>query len=163
MSDPLGNLFEQFVRERIYLHNVTPKTQVWYWTGWKAFCSSQVASSDASLIAACPHGWPHHVAEASMFQIIRPLLVALALVAVGWLIGRAQIGVPQFFSLTIDAPVGSTTIRCNGCELFSWAEGRSTAQRQFTLTCSGPQCCSQTIGGTPTGPLQIASSRPESR
>ena len=46
-----------------------------------------------------------------MIQFIRPVLVALVLVAVGWLIGRAQSGVPQVFTLTIDSPVGSTTLR----------------------------------------------------
>jgi hypothetical protein len=92
-----------------------------------------------------------------MIQFIRPLLVAFVLVAVGWLIGRAQSGVPQEFILTIDASVGSTTLRCNGCELFSFPESGSTAQRQFTLACSKPQVCSQTIGGRLTGPLQIAS------
>lgn len=33
----LDSLFEQFVRERTYLHNVTPKTRDWYQTAWKAF------------------------------------------------------------------------------------------------------------------------------
>lgn len=94
-----------------------------------------------------------------MTRIAVRLLVAVALVALGWLIGRAQSVGPQFFSLTIDSPVGSTILRCNGCELFSWTEGHSTAQRQFTLACGGPQTCSQTIGGAPTGPLQIATSR----
>jgi len=93
-----------------------------------------------------------------MIQFIRPLLVALALVAVGWLIGRAQSRAPQVFTLTIDSPVGSTTLRCNGCELFSYPEGRSTRQRQLTLACSKPQVCSQTIVGRLTGPLQIANS-----
>jgi hypothetical protein len=93
-----------------------------------------------------------------MIQIVRPLLIALALVAIGWFIGRAQSGLPQEFILTIDSPVGSTTLRCSGCELFAWPDGRSAAQRQVTLSCDKPQVCSQTIVGRLTGPLQIASS-----
>ena len=93
-----------------------------------------------------------------MIQVIRPLLVAVTLVVIGWFIGRAQ-EQPQFFTLTIDAPAGSTTIRCNGCELFSWANGRSTAQPQFTVECNKPQSCSHTIGGKLTGPWQIAGNR----
>ncbi len=94
-----------------------------------------------------------------MTHIALRLILAVLLVTCGWLIGRAQSAGPLFFSLTVDSPVGSTTLRCNGCELFSWTEGHATAQRQFTLACGGPQTCSQTIGGTRTGPLQIASSR----
>lgn len=32
----MQNLFEQFVKERKYLKNVTPKTEAWYWDSWKA-------------------------------------------------------------------------------------------------------------------------------
>ncbi len=37
----LDNLFEQFLQERTYLKNVTPKTRVWYESAWKAFKSTQ--------------------------------------------------------------------------------------------------------------------------
>ena len=50
MSDPLGDLFSQFVSERIYLHNVTAKTQVWYQTAWKAFRASQVAPAEGPTL-----------------------------------------------------------------------------------------------------------------
>jgi integrase/recombinase XerD len=33
----LDSYFDQFVRERTYLHNVTPKTLEWYATAWNAF------------------------------------------------------------------------------------------------------------------------------
>ena len=33
----LDQHFDQFVRERTYLNNVTPKTRDWYLTAWKAF------------------------------------------------------------------------------------------------------------------------------
>jgi site-specific recombinase XerD len=35
--DALDRLFEQFLRERIYLHNVTPKTAEWYRNIWRVF------------------------------------------------------------------------------------------------------------------------------
>ena len=30
MNDPLGTLFDQFLKERLYLKAVTPKTLTWY-------------------------------------------------------------------------------------------------------------------------------------
>jgi site-specific recombinase XerD len=36
--------FEQFLRERVYLHNVTPKTRDYYVTAWKAFVRSQTTA-----------------------------------------------------------------------------------------------------------------------
>jgi integrase/recombinase XerD len=35
--DPLDQHFQQFLRERIYLHNVTPKTAEWYRNVWHVF------------------------------------------------------------------------------------------------------------------------------
>ena len=98
-----------------------------------------------------------------MTRIALRLLVAVCLIAVGWYIGLAQSRQTQFFSLSIDAPIGSTTLRCEGCELFSWRDGHATASRRLTLTCSGPQPCFQTIGGAMTGPLQVAGSRLNSK
>ena len=43
MCDPLAPLFDQFLKERIYLKAVTPKTRIWYETAWKAFNTSQAA------------------------------------------------------------------------------------------------------------------------
>jgi integrase/recombinase XerD len=37
----LDTFFTQFVRERIYLNNVTPATREWYETAWKAFSRFQ--------------------------------------------------------------------------------------------------------------------------
>jgi integrase/recombinase XerD len=39
----LDVLFEQFLRERRYLKNVTPKTLIWYESAWKAFRLAQGA------------------------------------------------------------------------------------------------------------------------
>jgi integrase/recombinase XerD len=46
MSEPLATLFEQFLKERIYLKAVTPKTKLWYLTAWKAFEASQAADGE---------------------------------------------------------------------------------------------------------------------
>ena len=37
----LDTLFQQFLRERTYLKNVSPKTRVWYESAWKAFLLTQ--------------------------------------------------------------------------------------------------------------------------
>ena len=33
----LNEFFDQFLRERVYFHNITPKTREFYETAWKAF------------------------------------------------------------------------------------------------------------------------------
>ena len=49
----LDTYFAQFVRERIFLNNVTPKTREWYETAWQAFTRFQATEarrpSDAPL------------------------------------------------------------------------------------------------------------------
>ena len=40
MATTLQLLFQQFLRERKYLRNVSPRTVEWYETAWKAFCDS---------------------------------------------------------------------------------------------------------------------------
>jgi integrase/recombinase XerD len=37
----LSEYFEQFLRERVYFHNITPKTREFYETAWKAFQRAQ--------------------------------------------------------------------------------------------------------------------------
>ena len=39
--DRLDQLFQQFLRERTYITNVTPKTLAWYESAWKAFKRAQ--------------------------------------------------------------------------------------------------------------------------
>ncbi len=94
-----------------------------------------------------------------MNRIALRLIVAVALVALGWSIGWVQNRVnrtQQLFSLNIEAPIGSTTIRCDGCDLLTWNAGRATVRRQFTLVCNGPEPCSEILGGTMPAPRQIA-------
>jgi len=40
MAHPLATLFEQFLKERIYLKNVTPRTIVWYQAAFKSYRAS---------------------------------------------------------------------------------------------------------------------------
>jgi len=39
--DRLDQLFQQFLRERTYINNVTASTREWYETAWKAFKASR--------------------------------------------------------------------------------------------------------------------------
>jgi hypothetical protein len=37
----LDQLFQQFLRERTYVYNVTPKTRDWYQSAWNAYKQSR--------------------------------------------------------------------------------------------------------------------------
>jgi hypothetical protein len=89
-----------------------------------------------------------------MGRIAFRVVVALALVGLGWTAGRAQQGDVPDFQISVQAPPGTTTIECHGCDLF-WIE-RATAMRpkapnpKFTYGCSGggaTQCPSGMIAG----------------
>jgi hypothetical protein len=82
------------------------------------------------------------------------LVVAAALIGIGWTVGRAQGSVPDF-ELRIDAPEGRTNVECvRGCQL-AWVErmvpGTVTPDKTtFTYACgnsSGARCQSGRIGG----------------
>ena len=55
----LNQLFEQFLRERTYIHNVTSKTCDWYQSAWHAFTQSQPLTpteiTKADLLAFVVH------------------------------------------------------------------------------------------------------------
>ncbi|HYS27739.1 MAG TPA: hypothetical protein VEP46_19155, partial [Vicinamibacterales bacterium] len=54
---PLSAHFDQFLRERVYLHNVTPKTAEWYRSVWQVFAKWWVtlpARSECFLSLAAP-------------------------------------------------------------------------------------------------------------
>src|SRR5712691_11652569 len=42
----LEQLFQQFLRERTYITNVTPKTREWYESAWKAFTAALRVASE---------------------------------------------------------------------------------------------------------------------
>lgn len=82
------------------------------------------------------------------------LLLAVGLIGMGWVAGRAQGSVPDF-ELRIDAPEGRTNVECvRGCQL-AWVErmvpGTVTPnETTFTYTCSNSgtaRCGSGRIGG----------------
>ena len=50
-------LFEQFVRERKYLKNVTPRTEAWYWQSWKALVG------DATSVQSSKAFWTERIAH----------------------------------------------------------------------------------------------------
>ena len=50
--DRRQQLFEQFLRERTYIQNVTPKTLNWYQSAWKAFIASQAPVAERPPSAA---------------------------------------------------------------------------------------------------------------
>jgi hypothetical protein len=41
--DRLDQLFQQFLRERTYINNVTTSTRGWYECAWKAFRAAQAS------------------------------------------------------------------------------------------------------------------------
>jgi integrase/recombinase XerD len=47
----LNSLFDQFLRERRYLKNVSPKTITWYETSWKSFLATQTPGLKGATVA----------------------------------------------------------------------------------------------------------------
>src|SRR5262245_57694822 len=89
----------------------------------------------------------------AMRRLFLRAVVATALIALGWGIGRAQTTTPDF-ELVIDAPAGETKIECQrGCDL-TWVErGLNPNARPvptFSFGCSGAgqvRCPSGRVGG----------------
>jgi hypothetical protein len=79
------------------------------------------------------------------------VVLALALVGLGWAAARAQHGEPDF-EIAVYAPPGTTTVEClRGCSLMWIARGlnpNSQPTAKFTYSCSAPQGCSSSrVGG----------------
>ena len=91
-----------------------------------------------------------------MWRITIRVLFAVALLGIGWGIGRAQQLLADF-ELVIDAPEGETTVTCvRGCQGLAWIErtvpGSASPSNEtvFTYRCSNSQnarCGSGRIGG----------------
>jgi len=79
-------------------------------------------------------------------------VVALSLIALGWVAGRAQTPAPEF-TLAIEAPSGRTTVKCvQGCTLQgSRDQGNpnNTPTPNYWFECRGApsQDCSATVNG----------------
>lgn len=84
---------------------------------------------------------------------IRRVAIAVALIGLGWVAGRAQIPQPDF-ELIVNAPAGDTSVQCvRGCELM-WVERgvnpNAIPQPTFSFACRGvglERCSSSRIGG----------------
>ena len=88
-----------------------------------------------------------------MMFTAKRVILAGALVGVGWAAGRAQTATPAF-ELIVQAPAGQVSVECvRGCEL-AWVERglnpNDTPKPTFTFGCTGPtvqRCGSGRIGG----------------
>ena len=86
-----------------------------------------------------------------MTALFTRMLIAVALVATGWGLARAQATDPTF-ELVVNAPEGATTITCvRGCTL-AWVERglnpHARPQRSFEFGCNGSsRCSSARVGG----------------
>ena len=88
-----------------------------------------------------------------MARLLVKATIALALLTTGWALARAQTPEPNF-ELIVNAPVGSTTIKCvRGCTLM-WVERginpNVSPHASFEFSCTGDaaqQCSSGKVGG----------------
>jgi hypothetical protein len=81
---------------------------------------------------------------------MKRLSLAAALVVLGWTLGRAQTTTPDF-SMAIDTPAGTTTVRCErGCRLQGGHdEGNrlNTPMTEYRFRCTGSDRCRATVNG----------------
>jgi hypothetical protein len=87
-----------------------------------------------------------------MVQSLIRMGLAFALVATGWVAGRAQSTQPDFV-IAVEGPAGRTTVRCErGCTL-AWAErgvdtnAVSSGSFEYGCTAGAGRCESGRIGG----------------
>jgi hypothetical protein len=85
-----------------------------------------------------------------MARTIVQSVLAVILIFLGWVVGRAQTSAPTF-ELVVDAPGGATTIECvKGCKL-AWVErgvnANDTPMPTFSYRCTAPRCSSGRVGG----------------
>jgi hypothetical protein len=85
-------------------------------------------------------------------RTLMQLAFALALIGTGWVAAKAQtqMSAPAF-ELQVEAPGGSTTIRCvRGCKL-AWVQRgvnpNSAPQSSFEYDCTAGRCGSGLVGG----------------
>jgi hypothetical protein len=85
---------------------------------------------------------------------LRTMAIAVALVLLGWVAGRAQAPAQPDFEFTVSAPEGQTIVECvRGCELQWVARGvnpDATPRATFEFRCQNSpsgRCGSGRIGG----------------
>jgi hypothetical protein len=59
MKNPLATLFDQFLKERTYLKNVTPATIIWYQVAFKNYCTSFPGDAPPMPSMLCRCGCPN--------------------------------------------------------------------------------------------------------
>jgi hypothetical protein len=86
-----------------------------------------------------------------MKQIAARVVVAAALVGIGWVAGQAAQTAQADFELAVSSPNGSTTITCRrgcGLQFVRNAPDKAKAEPYFTYECSGPTGrCGGTVQG----------------
>jgi hypothetical protein len=87
-----------------------------------------------------------------MRRLVPHFVVAVLFFGVGLLVGNAGSSAQGIFRLSIDAPAGDTTIKCEGCQFLSWKDGRVSERLPvFSFTCSeGP--CWKVVGAVAVTP-----------
>jgi hypothetical protein len=81
-----------------------------------------------------------------MGRTLRQVMLAAVLFGAGVLVGSLGAGKASIFRLSIDAPRGDTTIKCDGCEFLSWTDGHATERRRAISVACADGRCSQTVG-----------------
>src|SRR5688572_508502 len=82
---------------------------------------------------------------------LRTTALVVALLTLGFVLGRAQAPVAPDFEIRVNAPGGSTTIECvRGCAL-AWVERgvnpTATPIPTFNYSCGAQRCSSGLVGG----------------
>ena len=79
-----------------------------------------------------------------MRRLVSQCVIAVLFFGVGFLVGNAGFSTAGggVFRLSIDAPTGDTTIKCEGCQFLSWTADGHAGERQpaFGFTCSDGPC-----------------------
>jgi hypothetical protein len=90
--------------------------------------------------------------EDDVTRVAATVFLSIGMLGAGWTLGRAQTPVPApEFVLSIDAPSGSTTLRCErGCVLQGGRdEGNPGAatMTEYRYQCSGAERCKARVNG----------------
>jgi integrase/recombinase XerD len=81
----MDQLFAQFLKERIYLRNVTPKTAVWYEQAWKTFKASQKGADDVTVTKATLQAFVIHMRERGLKPVTCNTWIKAMNAICGWL------------------------------------------------------------------------------
>ena len=97
--DSLQSLFEQFLRERQYLKNVTPKTVIWYETAFKSFRRTVKIDSPAAFGKAALQQFVVASRHRGLSAVSCNTYVKALNAFLGWMLSEGHI--PQAVSLPL--------------------------------------------------------------